>query len=144
MTSLVQNRIGLVSALLLGSAVFLWWAFASSPPMLPSTMGVFGALWLATMVIALTALRNGRAVESVGQLIHDVDSASPPTARLPAYAVNVSRPVQRWNWKSVLLAPLELVALAESVPLAILLIMVPIGLALAGALWVVRLILDRF
>jgi hypothetical protein len=37
-----------------------------------------------------------------------------------------------------------LLALAWSVPVIILLIMVPIGLALASALWLGRLVLGRF
>ena len=38
------------------------------------------------------------------------------------------------------MAPLELLALAWTAPLAILLVMLPIGLAVALVLWVVRLI----
>lgn len=55
-----------------------------------------------------------------------------------ATTVDVSRLVIPWRWTSVLLAPLELLALVWSIPLVIALLMVPIGLAVMAALWVVR------
>jgi hypothetical protein len=68
-----------------------------------------------------------------------------PRVVMPAsHVLDVSRPARPWRWTSVLLAPVELLALAWSVPVIILLIMVPIGLALASALWLGRLVLGRF
>jgi len=58
-----------------------------------------------------------------------------------ATQAEVSRPVTPWRWTNVLLAPLEALALAWSVPFLILLVMVPVGLALASALWLARLLL---
>ena len=58
---------------------------------------------------------------------------------LPTY-VDVSRPVTASGWRSSLQAPIELLALAWSVPVLILLVMAPIGLVLAGVLWVVRFV----
>ena len=57
----------------------------------------------------------------------------------PSYVVDVSRPSTPWNWRAVLLAPLELLLVAWSVPVVILLIVAPIGLAIAALLWVGRL-----
>ena len=57
----------------------------------------------------------------------------------PSYVGDVSRPSTPWNWRAVLLAPLELLLVAWSVPVAIVLIVAPIGLAIAALLWVGRL-----
>ena len=57
----------------------------------------------------------------------------------PSYVVDVSRPSTPWSWRAVLLAPLELLVVAWSVPIAILLIAAPIGLAIAALLWLGRL-----
>jgi hypothetical protein len=56
--------------------------------------------------------------------------------------LDVSRRAIPWRWGGVLLAPLELLAVAWSVPVVMLLVMVPIGLALSGLLWVGRFILS--
>jgi hypothetical protein len=55
--------------------------------------------------------------------------------------VNVSRPVTPWRWTDVALAPVQAVALAWGVGSLVLLVIVPVGLALAGALWFSRLVL---
>ena len=57
----------------------------------------------------------------------------------PSYVVDVSRPSTSWSWRAVLLAPLELLVVAWSVPVVILLIAAPIGLAIAVFLWLGRL-----
>ena len=57
----------------------------------------------------------------------------------PSYVVDVSRSSTPWSWRTVLLAPLELLVVAWSVPVVILLIAAPIGLAMAALLWVGRL-----
>ena len=59
---------------------------------------------------------------------------------IPKYVVDVSRPVTPWRWQSSLQAPIELLALAWGIPLIILLLILPVGLALAAALWVGRLV----
>jgi hypothetical protein len=56
--------------------------------------------------------------------------------------LDVSRPVIAWRWRSILLAPIQLLALAWGIPLLVLLLMVPVGLAVAGALWVGRLVVS--
>ena len=57
----------------------------------------------------------------------------------PSYVVDVSRPSTSWSWRAVLLAPLELLVVVWSVPVVILLIAAPIGLAIAVFLWLGRL-----
>ena len=59
---------------------------------------------------------------------------------IPKYVVDVSRPVTPWRWQSSLQAPIELLALAWGIPLVILLLIVPVGLALAGVVWIGRLV----
>jgi len=59
---------------------------------------------------------------------------------IPKYVLDVSRPVTPWRWQSSLQAPIELLALAWGIPFAILLLIVPVGLALAGALWIGRFV----
>ena len=59
---------------------------------------------------------------------------------IPKYVIDVSRPVTPWRWSSSLQAPIELLGLAWGIPIVILLLIVPVGLALAAALWVVRLV----
>ena len=66
-----------------------------------------------------------------------------PTAASPAYVVDVSRPVTPFGWKSLVLAPIEILALAWSVPVLIMLLMVPVGLAVAIAFWVGRFVFGR-
>ena len=61
---------------------------------------------------------------------------------IPKYVVDVSRPVTPWRWQSSLQAPIELLALAWGIPLVILLLIVPVGLALAAALWIGRLVVS--
>ena len=56
-----------------------------------------------------------------------------------SYVVDVSRPSPPWSWRSMVLAPLELLVVAWSVPVVILLIAAPIGLAIAAFLWLGRL-----
>ena len=60
-------------------------------------------------------------------------------ATIPSYVVDVSRPFTPWSWRAVLLAPLELLVVAWSVPVVILLIAAPIGFTIAALLWLGRL-----
>jgi hypothetical protein len=63
-----------------------------------------------------------------------------PVTTTQSYVVDVSRPSPPWSWRSVLLAPLELLVVAWSVPVVILLIAAPIGLGIAVVLWLGRLV----
>jgi hypothetical protein len=55
--------------------------------------------------------------------------------------INISRAVVPWSWRDVLLAPVELLALAWGVPLLVLLALLPFGLVIAGAIRLGRMIL---
>jgi hypothetical protein len=55
--------------------------------------------------------------------------------------INISPAVVPWSWRDVLLAPVELLALAWGVPLLVLLALLPFGLVIAGAIRLGRMIL---
>jgi hypothetical protein len=59
----------------------------------------------------------------------------------PSYVIDVSRPVTPRRWTAMVMAPVELLAVAWTAPLIILLLMLPIGIAVALGVWVVRSIL---
>jgi hypothetical protein len=146
MTSLAHNRTNVLLALAIPAAGFFFLAASSSQTMNAVTVGVtlgLGALWLAA-VVALNGGPDEPACRIAAGGRNGDDNPMPRPAVPPPYGVNVSRPLKPWRWTSVLLAPVELLALAWSIPVIILLIMVPIGLALAGALWLARLIVERF
>lgn len=73
-------------------------------------------------------------------LVHEaagMTSSSP----LPMAVINVSRPVVPWSWRDVLLAPVQLLVLAWGVPLLVFLALLPLGLVIAGAVRLGRMIL---
>lgn len=75
------------------------------------------------------------------------DSAAPraaPTSGLPDHVVNVSRPVLPWRWTNVLLLPFELLLVVWSVPVAILMVAIPMALAAALVLRVGHLLASYF
>jgi hypothetical protein len=55
--------------------------------------------------------------------------------------INISRPVQSWRWEDVFVAAVELLAVAWGVPLLVLLALLPVGLVIAGAVRLGRMIL---
>jgi hypothetical protein len=81
----------------------------------------------------------------VGQLRHEIGTGIRPVfVRVPADVLDVSRLVQPRRWRSVLVAPFELAALAWSVPLVMLAVMIPVGLSIASLLWLLRQVVGRF
>lgn len=62
------------------------------------------------------------------------------TSPLPMAVINISRPVEPWSWRDLFLAPVELLALAWGVPLLVLLALLPVGLVIAGAVRLGRMI----
>jgi hypothetical protein len=90
---------------------------------------------------SVIALRDERAAGIVGPATGGREATPAATPHPSAYVLSVNRPLQSWRWTSVLLVPFELLAVAWTVPLAILLVMLPVGLALAVVVWVGRLIL---
>lgn len=90
-------------------------------------------LWAATTVAFDTKWRSGQVLAPLP--IPEKRLRDRPRA---SGTVDVNRPVTPWRWTSVLLAPLELLALAWTIPFLMLLVMVPIGLVIASALWAGR------
>jgi hypothetical protein len=81
----------------------------------------------------------------VAQLRHDSGIVIRPVfGRAPTSVLDVSQGGLPWRWTSVLVAPLEVVAVAWSVPLVILAVMLPVGLSVSSLLWLGRQIISRF
>lgn len=105
-------------------------------------MIALGTLWFAA-TLARNAIVRPRREITVRSPRSATNSAPapPPTLARASGVIDVSRPVTPWRWMDVLQGAGELLAVAWSVPLVVLLVMVPIGFAAASALWIVRLIL---
>jgi mannose/fructose/N-acetylgalactosamine-specific phosphotransferase system component IIC len=52
-------------------------------------------------------------------------------AAVPSYVVSVSRPEVAWRWTSVILIPLEILAMAWTAPFVILAVGIPIAVAVS-------------
>lgn len=145
MTPIAQTRMNVVLALALPAAgvAFLMSGVSLSPNRVTAgAMVALGVLWLTTTVAYNTIWRP--LWEVMGRRQEVAERMMPRhvmTPAYPTYVVDVSRPATRWHWRRVLLAPVELLALAWGFAVLILLVMVPIALAFASALWVGRLIL---
>ena len=94
----------------------------------------FGVL-VVTATVAANTIRRPHPVLVTRRIPENL--GRPVTT--PSYVVDVSRPSTPWSWRAVLLAPFELLVVAWSVPVVILLIAAPIGLAIAVFLWLGRL-----
>ena len=137
MTAITQSRMNVMLALAIPAFGLAYLTFGFSLATNPAIGAVvaFGVLWL-TVAVALNTVRGPRAVGSrVTEVAQNLVPRRPATS---AGVVDVGRPSTRQRWPSLLLVPLELLALAWSVPFVILLIMVPIGLAVASVVWVGR------
>jgi hypothetical protein len=143
-TEITQTRMNVVLALAIPAAglAYLTIGIALSPSRFAiAAIVALGVVWLTATAAVNTVQRPRRVVAArTREVAKGKLSRHVTTPAFPAY-LDVTRPVTPWRWTSVLLAPVELVALAWSVPVLMLLVMVPIGLTLAGALWVGRLIL---
>jgi hypothetical protein len=148
MTALARGRLNMALGLAIPTAGFLYLSSSGVPPANAPMAGLIigvGVLWLAAVVRinTLPLVRVSRVVQGTRDFSTDHPPLPPRTIR-PAYVVDASRPIKPWRWTSVLLAPLELLAVAWTLPVMILLIMVPVGLGLVGALWLARLIFNLF
>ena len=94
----------------------------------------FGVL-VVTATVAANTIRRPHPVLVTRRIPENL--GRPVTT--PSYVVDVSRPSTPLSWRAVLLAPFELLVVAWSVPVVILLIAAPIGLAIAVFLWLGRL-----
>ena len=70
------------------------------------------------------------------------DAAGVSAAR--SISLDVSRPMLRWRWSTVLMDAVDLLAVVLSVPLAVLLVGAPIALTIALLIWLGRLALNAF
>lgn len=148
MTALARGRLNMALGLAIPTAGFWYLTSSGVPPANAPIAGLIiglGVLWLAAVVRVntLPLVRLSRVAPRTRDVRTDPAPLPPRTIR-PAYVVDASRPIEPWRWTSVLLAPLELLAVAWTLPVIILLIMVPLGLGLVGALWLGRLIFDLF
>jgi hypothetical protein len=144
MTGSSQSAMNLGLALAIPTAGLVYLLVGVALPPNWSTIGVVVAsavLWL-TATVVLNTIRRPR-LQIAGRVQEAAGTDMPRRVVTPAYpidVVDVSRPVKSWPLRS-LLTSIELLVLAWGVPVLILLVMVPIGLALASARWVGRLIL---
>jgi hypothetical protein len=126
------------------AAVVAILALSPVPMAFPSWIGLaVVALAGSALVLCDRAVRRSMS-NRARPTRDDAEDPGPMRAPTPPYVFDVSRPAQPWRWTSAVLAPLELLALVWTLPLVILLIMVPVGLAVTSALWLGRLILGRF
>ena len=91
-----------------------------------------------------TTVVTDRRVDDGYQPSSPTERAVDAGTRVPDYVVDVSRPVQPWSWTSVLLAPLELLAVVWSVPFLILLVSIPAVLVVALIYQLGRLVVGYF
>jgi hypothetical protein len=142
MTATTQNRMNVALALAIPAAglVYLTAGDALSFGRFTIAAAVaLGVLWLtATAAVNTIPHLQPGVVQARGGATDTLARGLTPSS---ATYVDVSRPVAPWRRTNLLLAPLEGLALAWSVPFLILLVMLPLGLALASALWFGRLIL---
>lgn len=137
MIAITQDRMTVALALVIptvGLAYSTAGAFLGFDRSAAAWMMALGVLVVAATIAANTIRRphpllvTRRIPENLGR---------PLTT--PSYVVDVSRPSTPRSWRTVLLAPFELLVVAWSVPVVILLIAAPIGLAVAAFLWLGRL-----
>jgi hypothetical protein len=141
MTAATLKRMNVGLALSFPAAVMIYLTLGDA-----KVLATTAALVALSMVwLTVTAAVNTIPHSRLGLL--EGTTGIPERGRLPrvlpaAWATkDVSRPYIPWGWTSILLAPLELLMLASAVPAVVMLVMLPVGLALAGILWVSRVLL---
>ena len=98
------------------------------------------AAWVMALgVLVVTATIAANTIRRPHPLTRRIPENLGRLVTTPSYVVDVSRPSTPWSWRAVLLAPFDLLVVAWSVPVVILLIAAPIGLAIAALLWLGRL-----
>lgn len=145
MTARTQSITNLVLALAvpaMGLAYLVSGVSLSPGPFTVAIMILLGTLWFAATAVWNTIVRPQQeiAIRSLRTTTEGTPARRPALVR-PDYVVDVSRPAAPWRWTSVPRTACELLAVVWSVPLVALLMMVPVGLVVAGALWLGRLIL---
>lgn len=143
MTANTHSRMNGVLTMMIpavGLAYLTSGAAVTSNPAAIGGLVALGMLWLIATVAHNTIDWPPQVVVSPGREVAKYRAQRRPamSAGYPDYVVDVGRPMIPWRWPSILLLPVELLALVWSVPFLILLIIVPIGFAVATALWVGR------
>ena len=136
MIAITQNRMTVALTLVLPTVALAYSTAGASLAFDRSAVGLIalGAL-VATAAFAANTIRHSHPLVVTRRI--PANLGRPVTT--PSYVVDVSRPSTPWSWRAVLLTPLELLVVAWSVPVVILLIAAPIGLAIAALLWLGRL-----
>ena len=75
-------------------------------------------------------------------LVHEADGMT-SSSPLPMAVINVSRPLVPWNWRDVIMAPMQVLALAWGLPFLVFIALLPFGLLIAGAVRLGRMILGN-
>ena len=146
MTTRTQRAMNVVLALAVPATGLAY--LVSGASLSPSSFGVavmlvFGVLWFtATAARSEIAPPRGEVATQTSRAAQDMALARrPPTLAHPSYVVDVTRSTTPWRWAGAFRAAGEVLVVVWSVPVVVLALMVPIGLALAGVLWIARLIL---
>ena len=137
MIAITQDRMTVALALVIptvGLAYSIAGAFLGFDRSAAAWVMALGVL-VVTATVAANTIRRPHPLVVTRRI--PVNLGRPVTT--PSYVVDVSRPSTTWSWRAVLLAPLELLVVAWSVPVVILLIAAPIGLTIAALLWLGRL-----
>jgi|SRR5688572_6007101 hypothetical protein len=137
MIAITQTRMTVALALVIPTVGLAYSTAGASLGLDRSTAGWVMALGvlLVTATVAANTIPRPRPLLVTRRIPANV--GRPVTT--PSYVVDVSRPSTPWSWRAGLLAPLELLVVAWSVPVVILLIAAPIGLAIAALHWLGRL-----
>ena len=137
MIAITQNRMTVALTLVLPTVALAYATAGASLAFDRSAVGLIalGALVATAAAVAANTIRHSHPLVVTRRI--PVNLGRPVTT--PSYVVDVSRPSTPWSWRAVLLTPLELLVVAWSVPVVILLIAAPIGLAIAALLWLGRL-----
>jgi hypothetical protein len=137
MMAITQGRMTVALALVIPAAGLADATAGASLGFDPSAAGWVVALGVlvVTATVAANTIRRPHPLRVTRRIPENL--GRPVTT--PSYVVDVSRPSTPWSWRAVLLAPFELLVVAWSVPVLILLIAAPIGLAIAALLWLGRL-----
>ena len=138
MMAITHHRMSVVLTLALPTVGLAYSTAGASLGFDRSAAGLIAlGMLLVTAAVAVNTIRRPHPLVVTRRIPENL--GRPVTT--PSSVVDVSRPSTPWSWRSVLQAPLELLVVAWSVPVVILLIAAPIGLVIAAFLWLGRLML---
>lgn len=138
MMAITHHRMSVVLTLALPTVGLAYSTAGASLGFDRSAAGLIAlGMLLVTAAVAVNTIRRPRPLVVTRPIPENLGRP----VGTPSYAVDVSRPSTPWSWRFALQAPLELLVVAWSVPVVILLIAAPIGLVIAALLWLGRLML---